>query len=492
MNRVKDILKDTSLFFFSFILTLLSCRIIFVLFPAYVLTVFMFVWGVGLVYYNQRRYNTFFKMRFGLWIGAFLAVMLVSMLICFSVTLPVSFMFFLHALICFFIFYGVHTEPNFNFMEELGFIAKAIVYIVTIGNLLGLFCLLFGIRYMFDINLFGLLQAELPFTVFENRFTGFFANPNQLGFLSAAALFCLHMLSKQKLRDVVGKINNAWVVLCVISNFFAILLSDSNATFVLVLAYLIVYLAYNFFSEKKKLTVLTTFLRAGSVIVISVVLVFSSLMFRTIFNTGFAAVTAQTNSLVDIIFEKENFIEEFEDEKRSEPEDIITFEHENKNIDSGRFKLWTEGIDIVKLAPVTGVGYGNIVYYSQVYLNKVYKYDLHHSDAHNGLLTILMSTGAIGLILFCIFGFRFTKHCAQHLFLKGKEYKEDLFHCMFSFLAAYLVYSFFDITLLYDVSFMVMFFWLIMGYTSTYIVQKEYMLIDRALFKTKTLKRTLL
>ena len=252
MNRVKDILKDTSLFRKSYILTLLSCRIIFVLFPAYVLTVFMFVWGVGLVYYNQRRYNTFFKMRFGLWIGAFLAVMLVSMLICFSVTLPVSFMFFLHALICFFIFYGVHTEPTFNFMEELGFIAKAIVYIVTIGNLLGLFCLLFGIRYMFDINLFGLLQAELPFTVFENRFTGFFANPNQLGFLSAAALFCLHMLSKQKLRDVVGKINNAWVVLCVISNFFAILLSDSNATFVLVLAYLIVYLAYNFFSEKKK------------------------------------------------------------------------------------------------------------------------------------------------------------------------------------------------------------------------------------------------
>ncbi len=493
MVKLKEILKDTSLFRKSYILTMLGCRIIFVMFPAYVVTVLMFVWGLGLVFYNERRFKTFFKMRFGLWVAAFLGVMLVSMLICFSITLPVSFMYFLHALICFFIFYGVHTEPDFNFMEELGFIAKAVVYIVTIGNLAGLVCLLFGIHYIFDINLFGILKAELPFTVFENRFTGFFTNPNQLGFLSATALFCLHLLSKQRLRDVCGKISNAWVVLCVVSNLFAILLSDSNATFVLVLAYLIVYLTYNFFSEeKRRLTVAGTLLRAGSVIAISVVLVFSSLMFRTIFNTGFAAVTAQTSSMVDLIFRDGNIIDEFGEVPPEEEEDVITFEHENKNLDSGRIKLWTEGIEVFRLSPVTGVGYGNIVYYSQIYLNGAFKYDLHHYDAHNGLLTILISTGALGFLLFCVFGFRFTKHCAQHLFLKGKEYKEDLFPCMFSFLTAYIVYSFFEITILYTVSYTGMFFWLIMGYASTYIIQKEQMLGERALFRTKTLKRTLL
>ena len=80
----------------------------------------------------------------------------------------------------------------------------------------------------------------------------------------------------------------------------------------------------------------------------------------------------------------------------------------------------------------------------------------------------------------------------QHLFLKGGEYKEEMFPCMFSFLAAYLVYSLFDVTLLYGISFTVMFFWLIMGYTSTYILRKEQMLGQRALFHSKTLKRTLL
>ncbi|HCA05331.1 MAG TPA: hypothetical protein DEO32_05475 [Ruminococcaceae bacterium] len=493
MNRLKEILKDASLFRKTYILTLLGCRIIFLQFPAYVFTAFCFAWGLGLVFYNQRRFKTFFKMRFGLWVAAFLAVMLLSMLVCFSVMLPVSFLFFLHALICFFVFYGLHTEPGLNFKKELGFIAKAIVYIVTVGNLLGLVFLLFGVHAMFEINLFGFLQAEMPLTVFENRFTGFFVNPNQLGFLSATALFCLHMLSKQRLRDEVGKIPNPWVVLCVIANAFSILLCDSNATFVLVLAYFIAYLAYSFFSQEKKfMTVFGTILRTASVIVISVVLVFSMLMFRTIFNTGFAAVTAQTNSLVDIIFRGENLINEFADEEPGGDGEIITFEHENKNIDSGRFKLWSEGVEIVKLSPVIGVGFGNIVHYSQTYLSGAFKFDLHHNDAHNGLLTIWMSTGTLGLVLFCIFGFRFAKHCAQHLFLKGKEYKEDLFPCMFSFLAAYIAYSFFEITLLYDVSYMVMFFWLIMGYASTYIIQKEQSLGERALFRTKTLKRTLL
>ena len=486
MSTVKNCLKDTSLFRKSYILALLGCRIIFVMFPAYVFTGLFFVWGLGLVLYNERRYKTFFKMRFGLWVAAFLGVMLISMLICFSITLPVSFLYFLNALILFFVFYGLHTEPDLNFMEELGFIAKAVVFIVTIGNLLGLFCLLFGIRAMFEFDFFGIIKNEIPLTVFENRFTGFFTNPNQLGFLSATALFCLHMLSKQKLRDVTGKISNVWVVLGVIANFLGVLLSDSNSTFVFVMAYMIVYIAYIFFSEKKRLNVLTTFLRIAAVIAVSVVLVFSSMMFRTIFKAGFAAVTAQ------YMFKDNNLMEEFNEQEPGKSEEIITFEHENSNIDSGRFKLWNECLEIVKLSPVTGVGFGNIVYYSQVYLNGAIKYDMHHNDPHNGLLTILVSTGILGFTLFAIFGFRFGKHCVQHLFLKGKEYKEDLFPCMFCFLAAYLVYSLFDVTLLYGVSYTVTFFWLIMGYTATYIVQKEYMLGERALFRTKTLKRTLL
>ena len=170
----------------------------------------------------------------------------------------------------------------------------------------------------------------------------------------------------------------------------------------------------------------------------------------------------------------------------------ITFEHENSNIDSGRFKLYRESLDLFKISPVFGISNGNIVFYSQEYANGTLKYTYHNNDLHNGFLTILVSTGVLGFVIFGIFGFRFAKHAAQHLFLQKKTFKNDAYPCMFAFLSAYLFYALFEKALLYDISFMVMWFWLIMGYTSCYIAKFEPMLETRYLFHQKRLHRSLL
>ena len=132
MTALKEKLKDTSLFRRIYIIDLLFCNIAFLQIPAYILLVFLFVWGVRLLVLNQLKNNTFFKLRFGLWIGAFLGVTLISILFNYSVTLFYSVLMFLHILICFFVFYGMHTEPDFNFRDELYFIARLIVYVTTI------------------------------------------------------------------------------------------------------------------------------------------------------------------------------------------------------------------------------------------------------------------------------------------------------------------------------------------------------------------------
>ena len=170
----------------------------------------------------------------------------------------------------------------------------------------------------------------------------------------------------------------------------------------------------------------------------------------------------------------------------------ITFEHEISNIDSGRFKLYRESLDLFKISPVFGISNGNIVFYSQEYANGTLKYTYHNNDLHNGFLTILVSTGVLGFVIFGIFGFRFAKHAAQHLFLQKKTFKNDAYPCMFAFLSAYLFYALFEKALLYDISFMVMWFWLIMGYTSCYIAKFEPMLETRYLFHQKRLHRSLL
>ena len=91
----------------------------------YVMLPFLFIWGLRMVYFNQRRYNTFFKMRFGIWVGAFIAASLLPIFFNITLSAIISVIMFFHTFICFFVFYGMHTEADFNFKNELYFCRQA-------------------------------------------------------------------------------------------------------------------------------------------------------------------------------------------------------------------------------------------------------------------------------------------------------------------------------------------------------------------------------
>lgn len=488
MTAFKEKLNDSSLFRIIYIIDLFFCNISFLQIPAYVLLAFLFIWGVRLVYLNQRKNNTFFKLRFGLWIGAFLICSLLSILINLSSAIFHSAVMFLHVLICFFVFYGMHTEPNFNFRNELYTVARTIVYLTTIANIIGIFCLMFDITFEW---------YWVKFTIYENRFTGVFYNPNLLGFVSVAAILCCHMLYKEKLMNSVNqpRVSKIWIFSCMATSVFSLILCDSNAAFVLALGYAIVYVVYMFFADKTGISTSKIILKIVALILVGAFLVGSALMFRTICQTGFSVVMAKTNSLVDILLNSDEITAEMQEPPTLETEkekSDVTFSHENKNLDSGRLKLWKESFGLFKISPIIGISNGNIVLYSEEYLNGTLSYSYNKSDLHNGFLTILVSTGIIGFILFGIFGFRFAKHSAQHLFLQKKTFRNDVYPCLFAFLFAYLFYALFERALLYDISFMVMWFWLMMGYMSCYIAKFEPMLETQYLFHKKRLTRTLL
>ena len=105
MTAVKEKLNDTSLFRIIYIIDLFFCMVSFLQIPAYIFLVFLFIWGLRLVYVNQKRYQTFWKLRFGIWIGAFLVFSLLSVMINISQTMFFSLLMFLHVMICFFLFY---------------------------------------------------------------------------------------------------------------------------------------------------------------------------------------------------------------------------------------------------------------------------------------------------------------------------------------------------------------------------------------------------
>ncbi len=488
MTAIKEKLKDFSLYRRTYILTLFFCNVSFLQIPAYVMVFFLFLWGVAITIYKQKTNNTFFKLRFGLWVWGFLFCSLFTMLVNFSVTIFISVLMFAHVLICFFIFYGMHTEADFNFKEELYFIARCIVYITTILNIIGIICLMCNFTFVWH---------WIKFTIYENRFTGVYFNPNILGFCACVSIFCCHMLTKPDFVAAVSqkRVSRIWLASCAASNLFSLLLCDSNASMVLILAYTITYMVYEFFASKEGLSAKTITLKIVSLVLVGTFFVFASLMFREICQQGFASVTSTTYSFLESLGKEEEITEQTQSavpQQTAPKKEIVTFEHENPNIDSGRFKLYRESIDLFKISPVFGISHGNIVFYSQEYANGVLSYTYHNNDLHNGFLTILVSTGVLGMMIFGVFGFRFAKHAAQHLFARTKPFRNDVYPCMFSFLCAYLFYALFEKALLYDISFMVMWFWLIMGYTSCYIAKFEPMLETQYMFHKKRLKRTLL
>lgn len=75
-------LLQKGLYFYS-----VFCNVSFLQIPAYILVAFLFCWGIWLTYYKQKTNNTFFKLRFGLWVWGFLAVSLLTMLLNFTYTI---------------------------------------------------------------------------------------------------------------------------------------------------------------------------------------------------------------------------------------------------------------------------------------------------------------------------------------------------------------------------------------------------------------------
>ncbi len=467
MSKFKKALLDTSLFRRSYIICLFCSNISFILIPAYAVLVFLFLWGVFLMVHNEIRHHTILKTRYGAWLLAFTVTSLFTVM----VHLASSFLYnaynlimVLHVAMCFFLFYSVHTEKHLNFRRELYSVCRFIVYITTVLGIAGLVFLMAEIS--FEVLWF-------KFIVFDNRFDGMFINPNQLGFVAVVGIFCSHMLLKKDFIAISGRerVSRIWIGSCVAVNLISLLLCDSNGAMVLLIGYAIFFLIYKMFGSERRFTVKQIVTKSAACLLAGVVVVASVFFVRNITQAGFVEIMKSTKPTV---IATEGFADII-----AEEEAAVTFEHENKNIDSGRFKLWQQAAKMFAENPVIGIGKGNIYEYGNRMFENGIKFSKSYgilapimTDFHNGYITILICSGVIGFVLFCIFGLRFFKHITLHVF-RDDSLSESVLPCMYAFLCSYCVYSFIEVGLLFNINFMVLFFWLILGYTSCFLVKYE-------------------
>jgi hypothetical protein len=464
MNGFKALLKDNSKFRISYLVVLFFCNIAFVQIPAYICLVFLFFWGVYVAYNNIRYNHCLERLRFGLWILAFLGVNFLTMLINISTSFVYNLIMFLHISICFFVFYGIHTEQNFNSKSELCTMCKFIIYATSILGIIGFIFMMCGVK--FEI-------WWIKFIIYENRYTGVYINPNILGFISVVSIVCCHIITRHDFLAQANqkRISRIAIAVCLCVDLFSLLLCDSNASLVLCICYVVVMVVFNFFSMSASMSKKQMLLKALAVFFAALYIAGAVLFTRMICQRGFSHLLSSkpvTTTTAENI--------------ASAGEDIVTFSHTNKNIDSGRIKLIRESVKLFKISPVFGISNGNIILYSQEYLDGTMSLSYHNNDLHNGYLTILVSTGVVGFCIFAVFGLRFAKHIASNLFKRQNAHSQDILPCLFAFCCAYLVYSLFEKALLYDISFMVMWFWYMIGVTGVYLnkyeplIESQYML----------------
>lgn len=485
MDKLRTALTDTSLFRRCYIICLFFCNVSFIQVPAYASLILLFLWGVFLLFYNENKRRVFSNTRFGIWLLAFMLFSTVTAIIHIKNNFVFNVVIQLHIAICFFIFYSLHSEKHLNFRKEFYIISRFVVYTTTIVGVIGLACLMAGIS--FEV-------MSIKFIIYENRFTGIYSNPNILGFVSVVGLFCVHMLTKTNFIELSGeeRVSRIWLGSSMAINGMSLFLCDSNGAIVLLIFYVIFFALYKMFGaehEYSKKQLVTKFV---SCVLVGVFIVCGAFFVRYFCQAGFTQIL-ETAEVVSSSSKLEGEEDIFSATER------ITFSHINKNLDSGRFKLWRQAASLFSDFPLFGIGKGNVYEYGEskfdngIAFSDIYgeSLSIFATDFHNGYATILVCSGLIGFLLFSIFGLRFAKHITIHVF-KDKNLKESILPCMYAFLCAYLVYAFFEKALLYDVSFTVLFFWLVMGYMSCFLCKYEPDYKEGIYLLSKKIKRSLI
>lgn len=464
---------NPSNFRITYLLTLFFANVCVVRSAVLPLQFALMFWAALIIFFYYIKNGRILKIKYSKYMIMYLISITVTAVINIKSNFWLNMLMAAHIAICFFVFYGMHTERNKKrIYREIYILAVSVVSITFLLNLAAFpfACMNIYFEWM-----------DYLFIIYEDRFTGFFTNPNLLGFLTAVSIVFAHFLTKSSfIERSRGKKIPAWL-LCTVSvfNLICLFLSDSNASFLFLAVYACAYIFFRVFKRRTEINFKQIAIKiikfAASALAVCVLLYGARL--ATAFSVSQLASLTQVK-LPDSVTQP--IPPDIIEDKTDKP---VSFQHINKNFDSGRIRLLVEAATLFANYPLFGTGSANLVPYSKQYI----KGGLHFSDLHNGYVTILVSSGIVGFIIFLGLAFHIARHIIKSLFMEKKNMRKTIFPCLFSFLFSYCIYSLFEKTLLYEQTFMVVIFWAILGYASVYMLKFDHISdhIEIKLFRRK-------
>lgn len=459
MSKLRRLFLDTSLFRLLFILSMFFSMVMYVEKAAYALSYVLLVWGSGLSIYAVVKRKAYAKLYLGIWLMAFFVSFAVTVLININHNLQAvlyNVLMLVHIGVCFFVFFGIHTEDGVPFRWELYLMVKIIVYLSTIFTLVGLVLMLFT-SGRFDNYMY-----------YQGVFKGFYTNPNYQGYVSALSVIFCHMLTKPNFVAHSGqkRVSRVWLGSCVVLNCVALLLCDSNGSLLLLAAYAAILVLMKLFSMVEDLTPGKIITRLISLVVVGIVIVTIMMFVRIVCRVGVAAFFSESG---------------LSSEQIKELTGDLFFVPKADSGFTSRWFLWDAGFKLFMQNPVFGIGKGNlydgiIAVTGRENFNSQFDgfVQIAFTDLHNGYLTLLVTTGVIGTLLFLIFLVRYIMMILPAWFVHRRIMTYSVYPCLIAYIGAYLVYAVIEKTVLFDITYLVMSFWLILGYTSCYAIDQGY------------------
>lgn len=457
---------DPACFRIVYLINLLFCSVCFWDIAGIVVNVLLFLWSLPLLIHLLLAKKGYRRIKHMTLLAAFLAVGLFTMFLHAGSHLGVNFVMIYHAAVCFFLFYGVHAEPNREKTRaEMERILSAVAFLST--ALAGVGLLVVVLAPGGRLNLCGYL-----FGIMDNRFTGVYTNPNLAAFASVVGMICCHILIRR--RRNTGSLKKAvplWFIIpCFTLNSVSLFLSDSNSSLILAAAYLCLYLACRFYQTNGGAVTAKTVLRAVALAVCFVLVAASSLVLRTLCQTAAsdfinaADQMRQGEQLVSFADYWNNWMNPTKASSADAGMPTEIGRTQEYELSSGRLDSLKKSMALFQRFPLLGVGKGNILDYGEKYLSEGFAFH----DLHNGYLTILISDGLAGLILFLAFLLLAAKRLLRFL-RRNRNGAPKEFSALVSVLAAYSLFGFFEKAVLFDITFMVVVFWAILGYAMSFV-----------------------
>ena len=471
MNKIKQCLSrafyDEGIFRYIYLMTLFLCSVCFVDQISEVIKGFVLVWGAFIIknaFWANKNIINVTKIRYWGILLLFLAAGMVTAVLHIQNNFGANLIMLYHTLVCFTVFYGIHTQPNRQKVrQEMQLVLKTFVVLSTVFSVAGLLiALLYARIYVWGYCL-GLI---------DNRFTGVYINPNLAAFASAIGIICSHFLYLQRpAGSAERRILPVWFIwLSFVSNVFALLLTDSNASLVFLLMYALLFLLYKVMQQNSKEPASVLVKKGIAVLLVCLVTSCGAFGIRNIFQNGVAAVT----NLIQPDVQNEETISTVAYRTTNDTAvhaaigSSVVIGRTDYELSSGRLTSLRQAMVLFVKNPVMGVGKANILTYGKRYISGGFAY----TDLHNGYLTILISSGIIGLIIFMLFLGMLANRMLKCMVKRIDKKRQD-FPVLLCAVGAYSVFALFEKAMLFDITFMVVAFWMLLGYATYYLVQYE-------------------